>query len=67
MFQAGVKNLFHAKHLSTEDLFAIVDPPINLIESDIDIPREVVQALVINEIADQHGERRNSGCRKRRH
>ncbi len=52
VFQAGIKDLFDTKHLSPEDVFGILDPMIEFIESRLD---------------SQRRKRRNSGCGKRRH
>jgi hypothetical protein len=56
VFQARVDDLLHAIHFGPEQFFDIVNVPIG-----------IVQALIIYQYADQHGNRWESGCGKRRH
>jgi hypothetical protein len=74
VFQASIDDLLHPKHFGAEQISDIVDvaicvckTSINLGETNIDGPRKIVQALIIDQYADQHGNRGESGCGKRRH
>jgi hypothetical protein len=53
--------------LPRSTLFDIVNVPVCVCETDIDGPRQVVQTRIVDEYADQHGNRRESGCGKRSH
>ena len=78
VFQAGVQNLFDAEHFGAENILGVFDAPVDFGESDInvsvdlaepdfDIPRNIVQPLVVDKYAGEHGKRGESGCGKRSH
>jgi hypothetical protein len=74
MFQTCVDDLLHTEHFAAEQVSDIVDVSISICKTDINVcktniyrPCEIVQTLVINEYPDQHGDRWESGCSKRRH
>jgi len=74
VFQARVDDLFHAKHFGPEQVPDIVNmavcvckTSINLGKANIHCPRKIVQTLIIDQYADQHGHRGEGRCGKRRH
>jgi len=63
VFQPRVKNLLDAKHLATEDVFGILNPPVKLVEPKIHaaaeiaepgiyVAVEVIQTLIVYENTD---------------
>jgi hypothetical protein len=74
VFQARVDYLLHAEHLRPEQVSDIVNVPVcicktsvNLRETNIDSPGKIVQALIVDQNAHQHGNRGEGSCGKRRH
>jgi hypothetical protein len=56
MFQPRIDDLLHAIHFGPEQFLDIVNVPVC-----------IVQALIIDQYANQHCNRGESGCGKRRH
>ena len=59
VFQPRVKNLLDAKHLGTQDVFRVLDSPVNLIklpvnlvEPQVDGFGKIIQSLIIEQNAD---------------
>jgi hypothetical protein len=72
VLQARVDDLFHPKHFGAEQISDIVDVTICICKTNVDCARkiipaliEIVQALIIEEYADQHGNRGKSGSSNR--
>jgi hypothetical protein len=67
MFQPRIDNLLHAEHFAAKDLFDVVDVPVRVRKPDVDGPREIVQALIIDQDADKHGKSGKGGRGKSRY
>jgi len=67
VFQTCVNDLLHAKHLAAKQIPDIVDVPICIGKTNINRSCKIVQPQIIDQNADQYGDRGESGCGKRRH
>jgi hypothetical protein len=74
VFQACVDDLFHSEHFGPEQVPDMVNMPICVRKTSIDLgkpridgSRKIVQALIIDQYADQYGNCGEGRCGKRRH
>jgi hypothetical protein len=56
VFQASTDDLLHAEDFCTEKVAGIVDPAFDLDETGFHVAVEVVEPLIVNQDADEHGE-----------
>jgi hypothetical protein len=67
MFQPRIDDLLHAIHFGPEQVPNIVDVTICVCKTNVECARKIIQTLVIEEYADQHGNRGKSGSSNRNH